>query len=99
MVRLFSPLKIKDGEFKNRIFVFPMCQYSCDDGLPHDWHLVHLGTRAVGGAGLVIADAVLLGREFLRSPYWPLTWAWIWNGRINTNGPNRCEGGATWILA
>jgi 2,4-dienoyl-CoA reductase-like NADH-dependent reductase (Old Yellow Enzyme family) len=49
--KLFSPLKIKTLEFKNRIWVSPMCQYSSHDGHPTDWHLVHLGSRAVGGAG------------------------------------------------
>ncbi len=54
---LFSPLQIKDIEFKNRIGVSPMCQYSSEDGFATDWHLVHLGSRAVGGAGLVIVEA------------------------------------------
>src|SRR5262249_52052819 len=44
-------------EFKNRIFVSPMCQYSCRDGMPNEWHLVHLGSRAVGGAALVVVEA------------------------------------------
>ena len=43
---LFSPLCLRELEFKNRIFVSPMCQYSCIDGMPTDWHLVHLGSRA-----------------------------------------------------
>jgi 2,4-dienoyl-CoA reductase-like NADH-dependent reductase (Old Yellow Enzyme family) len=54
---LFTPLKIKDLTFRNRIFVSPMCQYSASEGIPSDWHLVHLGSRAVGGAGLVMAEA------------------------------------------
>lgn len=54
---LFEPLKIRDITFKNRIFVSPMCQYSAVDGVPNDWHFVHLGSRAVGGAGLVIVEA------------------------------------------
>ena len=59
MTKLFEPLKIRDVEIPNRIWVSPMCQYSCEnrDGVPSDWHLVHLGTRAVGGAGLVMAEA------------------------------------------
>lgn len=57
MSQLFSPFRIKDLEFKNRIFVSPMCQYSSQDGLPNEWHLVHLGGRAVGGAALVMAEA------------------------------------------
>jgi 2,4-dienoyl-CoA reductase-like NADH-dependent reductase (Old Yellow Enzyme family) len=56
-MHLFSPLKIRDITFKNRIVVSPMCQYSCEDGFANDWHLVHLGSRAVGGAGLVIVEA------------------------------------------
>src|SRR5579859_5895829 len=54
---LFSPFQMRGVTFKNRIFVSPMCQYSSDDGLPTDWHLVHLGSRAVGGAALVIVEA------------------------------------------
>jgi 2,4-dienoyl-CoA reductase-like NADH-dependent reductase (Old Yellow Enzyme family) len=54
---LFSPLRLRGLEFRNRIFVSPMCQYSCVDGVPTDWHLVHLGSRAVGGAALVMAEA------------------------------------------
>ncbi|MGC3943692.1 MAG: NADH:flavin oxidoreductase/NADH oxidase [Chryseolinea sp.] len=55
--KLFAPLKIRDLTFRNRIFVAPMCQYSAKDGVPNNWHLVHLGSRAVGGAALVIAEA------------------------------------------
>ena len=54
---LFSPLKLREVVFRNRIFVSPMCQYSSRDGFPTDWHLVHLGSRAVGGAGLVMMEA------------------------------------------
>lgn len=54
---LFSPLSIKDITFRNRIAVSPMCQYSSIDGLANDWHLVHLGSRAAGGAGLVMVEA------------------------------------------
>lgn len=57
MPHLFSPFTIKDITLRNRIGVSPMCQYSADDGFPNDWHLVHLGSRAVGGAGLVIVEA------------------------------------------
>ncbi|HEY9730983.1 MAG TPA: NADH:flavin oxidoreductase/NADH oxidase [Drouetiella sp.] len=56
-LNLFSPLKIRDITLKNRIGVSPMCQYSSVDGFANDWHLVHLGSRAVGGAGLVICEA------------------------------------------
>src|SRR5262245_7620737 len=54
---LFTPLQIRGITFPNRIVVSPMCQYSCEDGFANDWHLVHLGSRAVGGAALVIAEA------------------------------------------
>ncbi|HYC88375.1 MAG TPA: NADH:flavin oxidoreductase/NADH oxidase [Thermoanaerobaculia bacterium] len=54
---LFDPLTLRSVTFKNRIWVSPMCQYSSDDGMPNDWHFVHLGSRAVGGAGLVIVEA------------------------------------------
>jgi 2,4-dienoyl-CoA reductase-like NADH-dependent reductase (Old Yellow Enzyme family) len=54
---LFAPLTIRDITLRNRIAVSPMCQYSSDDGFANDWHLVHLGSRAVGGAGLVMVEA------------------------------------------
>jgi 2,4-dienoyl-CoA reductase-like NADH-dependent reductase (Old Yellow Enzyme family) len=66
--QLFSPLKLRDVEFKNRVFVSPMCQYSSDDGLPTDWHLVHLGSRAVGGAGMVMVEASAVSPEGRISP-------------------------------
>lgn len=56
MTHLFDPLTIRDITFANRVFVSPMCQYSATDGHPNDWHFVHLGSRAVGGAGLVIME-------------------------------------------
>lgn len=57
MLKLFEPLRIRSVELKNRIAVSPMCQYSSVDGFANDWHLVHLGSRAAGGAGLVICEA------------------------------------------
>jgi len=54
---LFEPLSLRSITFPNRVWVSPMCQYSSDDGMPNDWHFVHLGSRAVGGAGLVIVEA------------------------------------------
>jgi len=57
MSLLFSPLALRSLTLRNRIFVSPMCQYSAEDGIPDEWHLVHLGSRAVGGAGLVITEA------------------------------------------
>ncbi|HZL79645.1 MAG TPA: NADH:flavin oxidoreductase/NADH oxidase, partial [Candidatus Limnocylindrales bacterium] len=59
----FQPLTIKSVTLRNRIGVSPMCQYSSDDGVATDWHLVHLGARAVGGAGLVIAEATAVSPE------------------------------------
>ncbi|WP_207422369.1 NADH:flavin oxidoreductase/NADH oxidase [Desertivirga brevis] len=63
MSLLFSPLKIREVEFKNRIGVSPMCQYSSDNGYVNDWHLVHLGSRAVGGAGLILVEAAAIAPE------------------------------------
>lgn len=54
---LFTPLTIRDVRLRNRIAVSPMCQYSCEDGFATDWHMVHLGSRAVGGAALVMVEA------------------------------------------
>ncbi len=56
-MHLFAPFAIRDVTLKNRIVVSPMCQYSAEDGLANDWHFVHLGSRAVGGAALVMAEA------------------------------------------
>ncbi|HEX8334065.1 MAG TPA: NADPH dehydrogenase NamA [Segetibacter sp.] len=63
MSKLFSPLTIKDVTFRNRIGVSPMCQYSSEDGFANDWHLVHLGSRALGGAGLVMVEATAVTPE------------------------------------
>ena len=57
MAGLLDPLTIRDVTFANRVFVSPMCQYSSASGYANDWHLVHLGSRAVGGAGLVLTEA------------------------------------------
>jgi 2,4-dienoyl-CoA reductase-like NADH-dependent reductase (Old Yellow Enzyme family) len=67
--RLFSPLRLRELEFKNRIFVSPMCQYSAVDGMPTDWHLVHLGSRAVGGAALVMTEATAVSPEGRITPF------------------------------
>jgi 2,4-dienoyl-CoA reductase-like NADH-dependent reductase (Old Yellow Enzyme family) len=72
---LFSPLKLRDLTIKNRIFVSPMCQYSAQEGVVNDWHLVHLGSRAVGGAGLVMCEASGVAPEGRISP----DDAGIWN--------------------
>jgi 2,4-dienoyl-CoA reductase-like NADH-dependent reductase (Old Yellow Enzyme family) len=63
MAKLFEPLQIGNVTLKNRITVSPMCEYSSVDGFANDWHLVHLGSRAVGGAGLVIAEATAVSPE------------------------------------
>ena len=64
MTDLFSPLSLRGVTLRNRIGVSPMCQYCCGpDGLPTDWHLAHLVSRAVGGAGLTIAEASAVTRE------------------------------------
>src|ERR1700682_5125087 len=57
MAKLFEPIQLRDITVRNRIMVSPMCQYSSVDGFADDWHLVHLGSRAVGGAGLVFVEA------------------------------------------
>ena len=63
MALLFEPLSIKSITLKNRIAVSPMCEYSAEDGFANDWHLVHLGSRAVGGAGLIISEACAVSPE------------------------------------
>jgi len=65
---LFTPLRLRETTLRNRIAVSPMCQYSAAEGLPSHWHLVHLGSRAVGGAGLVIAEASAVLPEGRISP-------------------------------
>ncbi len=76
MTLLFSPIKIRDVEVKNRIWVSPMCMYSCEDrdGMPNDWHLVHLGARAIGGAGLVMAEATAVVPEGRITPWCTGIW-------------------------
>src|SRR6266404_7344205 len=68
MAGLFDPLAIRDLNFANRVFVSPMCQYSSQDGYANDWHLVHLGSRAVGGAGLIFTEATAVLPEGRISP-------------------------------
>ena len=63
MSKLFESLTIRTVSLKNRIVVSPMCQYSSEDGFANDWHLVHLGSRAVGGAGLVFSEAAAVSPE------------------------------------
>jgi len=68
MSRLFTPLTLRELSIRNRIFVSPMCQYSSRDGMPSDWHMVHLGSRAVGGAGLVMVEASAVAPQGRISP-------------------------------
>ena len=68
MAHLFETLRIRDLRFRNRIFVSPMCEYSSQDGFANDWHLVHLGSRAVGGAALVLTEASAVTADGRISP-------------------------------
>ncbi|HEX7369633.1 MAG TPA: NADH:flavin oxidoreductase/NADH oxidase [Rhodanobacteraceae bacterium] len=72
---LLDPITLGTLDLRNRIVVSPMCQYSSPDGVPTDWHLVHLGSRAVGGAGLVFTEAAAVSPEGRISP----DDAGIWN--------------------
>jgi anthraniloyl-CoA monooxygenase len=65
---MFTPFQMRDLRLQNRVVVSPMSMYSADDGLPNDWHLVHLGSRAVGGAGLVMTEMTDVSREGRISP-------------------------------
>jgi len=73
---LFSPLTIRSVTARNRVWVSPMCQYSCEnrDGVVNDWHLVHLGSFAVGGAGIVMAEATAVSPEGRISPWCTGIW-------------------------
>lgn len=68
MSQLFTPITLRDVTVRNRVWVAPMCQYSAVDGVPNDWHLVHLGSFARGGAGLVISEATAVVPEGRISP-------------------------------
>jgi 2,4-dienoyl-CoA reductase-like NADH-dependent reductase (Old Yellow Enzyme family) len=68
MSKLFSPIKLGPLELANRIAIAPMCQYSADDGLPTDWHMIHLGHLALSGAGLLIIEATAVTPEGRISP-------------------------------
>ena len=76
MTNLFSPISIRNLQIPNRIWMSPMCQYSCEnqDGVPNNWHLVHLGTRAIGGAGLVMAEATAVTPEGRITPFCTGIW-------------------------
>src|SRR5713226_8626731 len=68
MPHLFESLTLRDVTLQNRIAVSPMCQYSSENGFANDWHFVHLGSRAVGGAGLVLTEATAVVPEGRISP-------------------------------
>jgi 2,4-dienoyl-CoA reductase-like NADH-dependent reductase (Old Yellow Enzyme family) len=74
MPRLFDPLTLRGVTLRNRIGVSPMCQYSAQDGFLTDWHLVHLGARAIGGAGLIITEATAVEPRGRISPGCPGLW-------------------------
>jgi anthraniloyl-CoA monooxygenase len=65
---MFVPFKLRDMVLSNRVVVSPMCQYSAEDGMPDEWHLVHIGSRAIGGAGLVFVEMTDVSREGRISP-------------------------------
>jgi 2,4-dienoyl-CoA reductase-like NADH-dependent reductase (Old Yellow Enzyme family) len=68
MAHLFEPLKLRDITLRNRIAVSPMCEYSSEEGFANGWHLVHLGSRAVGGAALVFTEATAVTADGRISP-------------------------------
>jgi 2,4-dienoyl-CoA reductase-like NADH-dependent reductase (Old Yellow Enzyme family) len=68
MGHLFEPLPLREVTLRNRIAVSPMCQYSSQDGFANEWHMVHLGSRAVGGAGLVMTEAAAVEARGRISP-------------------------------
>ena len=75
MAKLFTPFKLRDLEFKNRVFVSPMCQYSATGGIPNQWHQVHYGTRAAGGAALVMVEATAVCPEGRITPWCTGLWS------------------------
>jgi 2,4-dienoyl-CoA reductase-like NADH-dependent reductase (Old Yellow Enzyme family) len=66
---LFTPLSLRETELPNRVMMSPMCQYSAPDGVATDWHLAHLGSRATGGAGVVMAEATAVAPEGRITPH------------------------------
>ncbi|RAE95076.1 NADH:flavin oxidoreductase/NADH oxidase, partial [Burkholderia multivorans] len=70
MAELFTPMTLRGLSIENRIWLAPMCQYSCEaeDGMPGSWHLVHLGARATGGFGLILTEASAVVPEGRISP-------------------------------
>jgi anthraniloyl-CoA monooxygenase len=68
LVPMFQPFRLRGMTLQNRVVVSPMCQYSAQDGVPNDWHLVHLGSRAIGGAGLLFSEMTNVSPEARISP-------------------------------
>jgi anthraniloyl-CoA monooxygenase len=71
---MFTPFRLRDLELVNRVAVSPMCQYSAEDGTPDDWHLVHVGSRAIGGAGLVFVEMTNVSADARISPWCTGLW-------------------------
>src|SRR5262249_57241729 len=65
---MFQPFRLRGMTLANRVVVSPMCQYSAVDGMPNDWHLVHLGSRAIGGGGLVFTEMTAVSAGARISP-------------------------------
>lgn len=86
MKNLFSPLSIRGLELRNRVVVSPMQQYSAVDGIPQNWHFVHLGSRAVGGAGLIITECTAVSPEGINTLYdtglWNDAQLWAWRPMV-----------------
>ena len=76
MPKLFEPIKLRELEVKNRIWISPMCQYSCEnqDGMPGPWQQLHLGSRAIGGAGLIFVEASAVAPEGRITPWCTGIW-------------------------
>jgi 2,4-dienoyl-CoA reductase-like NADH-dependent reductase (Old Yellow Enzyme family) len=76
MPKLFEPIKLRELTVKNRIWIAPMCQYSCEnkDGVPGSWHEVHLASRAIGGAGLILVEASAVCPEGRITPWCTGIW-------------------------
>ena len=91
MSQLFSSFKLREVSFRNRAWVSPMCQYSSDDGMPTDWHLVHLGSRAVGGAGLVFKGSGFYQTDYRSSAYKKAAAA---DKKASDGGNGKTEGGS-----
>ncbi len=88
MSALFSPFTLRGLTLPNRIVVSPMCQYSANDGVVNDWHLIHLGAHAIGGAGLIVAEATAVSPEGRITP----GCTGLWNDRQAEKWPRVVAG-------